>query len=156
MNPKQATLASLVLAVGTGTLLLSTWLGKDNQPSTPPGTAVRAQEAMPAAPVASPRQAGPRAEHLRPVPSNLVCMVNNRLFATPQIPVEVEGRTYYGCCEGCKENLKTRREARMAVDPVSGKEVDKALAAIGAMPDGRVFYFVSTENLAVFDPATVN
>ncbi len=38
--------------------------------------------------------------------------------------------------------------SRMAVDPVSGKAVDKATATIGATPDGQVLYLESPETLA--------
>lgn len=80
-----------------------------------------------------------------------VCMVNDQHFGTPQIPVEVEGKTYYGCCEGCKATLAEDATARMAVDPVSRKPVDKALAFIGAFPNGQVLYFESAENLAAWN-----
>lgn len=35
------------------------------------------------------------------IPQSRVCMVNNTVFDKPQIPVQVEGKTYYGCCGGC-------------------------------------------------------
>ena len=47
----------------------------------------------------------------------------------------------------CKTALAKDAAKRVAVDPVSGKEVDKAKAVIGAQEDGRVFYFESEENL---------
>jgi len=40
------------------------------------------------------------------VKASEVCMVNDRVMGKPQIPVEVEGKTYYGCCEGCKSRLQ--------------------------------------------------
>jgi YHS domain-containing protein len=76
-----------------------------------------------------------------------VCMVNNQVFDKDQIPVEVEGRMYYGCCEMCKERLAKDQAARTAIDPVSGKTVDKATAVIGALPDGKTIYFESETNL---------
>jgi YHS domain-containing protein len=79
-----------------------------------------------------------------------VCMVNNKLFDKDQVPVEVDGKTYYGCCEMCKQALKTKPEMRTAVDPVSKKQVDKATAVIGAQPDGSVLYFESEANLQKF------
>lgn len=81
------------------------------------------------------------------VEQRYVCMVNNQLFPNEQIPVKVEEKTYYGCCEMCKERLSQQAESRQAVDPVSGKSVDKATCVIGAQPDGKVFYFESDENL---------
>lgn len=82
-----------------------------------------------------------------------VCMVTNRLFAGPQIPVKVGDAVYYGCCEGCKAKLAGERASREGVDPVSGRSVDKAKAVIGALPDGRVIYFESVENLEAWTPA---
>jgi YHS domain-containing protein len=86
------------------------------------------------------------------VEPSYVCMMNDKRFAEPQIPVEVEGRTYYGCCAMCKERLTQDPTARTATDPVSRKQVDKASAVIGAAPNGRVFYFENETNLAAFAP----
>jgi YHS domain-containing protein len=80
---------------------------------------------------------------LKRVETRKVCMVNNQVFDKDQIPVTVEGKTYYGCCEMCKERLTKDAAARTAVDPVTGKPVDKATAVIGALPDGKVLYFES-------------
>lgn len=84
---------------------------------------------------------------LQVVENKFVCMINNQRFNKAQIPVEVEGRTYYGCCEMCKGRLSNDPKSRVATDPVSGKEVDKAKAVIGATADGEVFYFENVENL---------
>ena len=81
------------------------------------------------------------------VESKYVCMVNNQRFEKEQIAIQVKDRTYYGCCEMCKEKLRTNAKSRVATDPVSGKEVDKATAVIGASTDGKVFYFENVENL---------
>jgi YHS domain-containing protein len=83
------------------------------------------------------------AEPLEKVEPKRVCMVNNTVFPKDQIPVEVGGKTYYGCCEMCKGRLASNAELREALDPVSGKPVDKASATIGAKPDGGVLYFES-------------
>jgi YHS domain-containing protein len=80
---------------------------------------------------------------LQRVETKKVCMVNNQVFDKDQIPVTVDGKTYYGCCEMCKERLTKDAAMRSAVDPVSGKPVDKATAVIGALPDGKVLYFES-------------
>ena len=56
-------------------------------------------------------------------------------------------RTYYGCCAMCKERLEKDASVRSAVDPVTGKTVDKATAVIAAQPDGKVLYFESQETL---------
>lgn len=89
-------------------------------------------------------QAGEKQE-LKRVETKKVCMVNNQVFEKDQIPIAVEGKTYYGCCEMCKERLAKDAAARTAVDPVTGKPVDKATAVIAAMPDGKVLYFESQE-----------
>ena len=91
-------------------------------------------------------QAGDAARpELKRVETKKVCMVNNQVFEKDQIPVTVGGKTYYGCCEMCKERLSKDAAARTAVDPVTGKPVDKATAVIAAMPDGKVLYFESQE-----------
>ena len=77
----------------------------------------------------------------------LVCMVNDMDMGKAQIPVVVEGRTYYGCCAMCKERLAKDAAVRSAIDPVSGKSVDKAKAVIGKRPDGSVVYFETEANL---------
>lgn len=84
---------------------------------------------------------------LKKVEAKYVCMINNKFFDSPQIPVIVEGKTYYGCCPMCKEKLEKSEQARTATDPVSGKTVDKATAIIGAQADGTVYYFENEENL---------
>lgn len=93
---------------------------------------------------------------LTEVDSKYVCMVTNQLFVKEQIPVELEGKTYYGCCEMCKAKIKNNPQSREATDPVSGKKVDKAEAVIGATADGSIYYFESEENLAEFNPSAVN
>jgi YHS domain-containing protein len=93
---------------------------------------------------------------LTKVETKFVCMINDQVFGKVQIPVEVEGRTYYGCCEMCKERLRGDASSRTGVDPVSGKTVDKATAVIGATPDGTVFYFETVENLKRFKPAATD
>jgi YHS domain-containing protein len=84
------------------------------------------------------------------VETKYVCMINNQRFDKEQIPVQVSGKTYYGCCEMCKTTLRNKPASRVATDPVSGKKVDKASAIIGAAPDGKVFYFENQDNLKKF------
>ena len=87
---------------------------------------------------------------LKQVESKYVCMVTNQLYDKEQIPVAVEGKTYYGCCQMCEAKLKEDPSSRMATDPVSGKEVDKSTAVIGAASDGKVYYFENAEDLKAF------
>ncbi|MFP5245265.1 MAG: hypothetical protein ACLGH0_01130 [Thermoanaerobaculia bacterium] len=88
---------------------------------------------------------------LQKVEPKTVCMINEHAMGKDQIPVEVEGKTYYGCCEMCKKALASDASKRVAVDPVTGKQVDKASAVIAAQEDGRVFYFESDETLAKYN-----
>jgi YHS domain-containing protein len=87
---------------------------------------------------------------LKRVEPKLICMMNNKFMGSEQMPIEVEGRTYYGCCPMCAQTLKTDASARTATDHVSGKSVDKAAAVIGADKDGKVYYFENEENLKTF------
>ena len=81
---------------------------------------------------------------------SLVCMVNNTFMGKAQIPVEVEGKTYFGCCEMCKGRLANEPATRTAVDPVSGQTVDKAMAVMAKDADGNVLYFASNETLNAY------
>lgn len=81
------------------------------------------------------------------VPNELVCMVNNAYMAKPQMPVPVDGKIYFGCCEMCVGRLNQDESARMSTDPFSGKQVDKSEAYIVLSgEDGRVDYFESEAN----------
>jgi YHS domain-containing protein len=80
-----------------------------------------------------------------------VCMVTNRAFQKDQVPVEVSGKTYYGCCEMCKDKLANDAKLRAAIDPFSHKEVNKADAVIAQDTKGNVFYFENDANLDAFN-----
>ncbi len=88
------------------------------------------------------------AESLKIVEHEKVCMVTDMYFGKKQIPVSNGGKTYYGCCENCKETLSKDSKARTAIDPVTGKPVDKAKAVIAARSDNSVIYF---ENKKTFE-----
>jgi YHS domain-containing protein len=85
--------------------------------------------------------------------SSKVCFVNNKFMGIDQIPVEFEGKTYYGCCKDCVGKLQNIREIRYAKDPLTGAEVDKALAYIVIAPQGNndVLYFESEDNYLKFN-----
>lgn len=89
-------------------------------------------------------------EQMKIVASDKVCMVTNMLFPRTQIPVAHDGKTYYGCCENCKKTLSEDSASRVAVDPVSGKSVDKAMAVIAARDDGSVVYFESKKTFKAY------
>lgn len=122
MNPiRRTVLFLLVLALAAAPAALA-----QEQTSTPSGPATR-------------------------VEAKKVCMVNDALFEKDQIPVEVEGKTYFGCCQMCKARLAQDAAIRSAVDPVSGETVDKATAVCGALSDGTVLYFESEASLAQYN-----
>ena len=72
-----------------------------------------------------------KAPSWKKVESEKVCMVTDMLFERKQIPVKVADTTYYGCCENCKARLSEDASVRKAIDPISGKSVDKSKASIG-------------------------
>lgn len=77
-----------------------------------------------------------------------VCMVNNRFLNSIQIAVPVNGKTYYGCCEGCVKVLKEDPSSHFTYDLLSGEHVDKATAFIIGEPGTyeKVLYFKSETN----------
>lgn len=87
---------------------------------------------------------------LRRVETKHVCMINNQDLGRDQIPVQVDNKTYYGCCEGCKKALTEKPETRVAIDPQTGKTVDKATAVIAAKADGSVLYFENEKSFEEF------
>ena len=125
-------IANLVI----GVLVLTLSLSCNNQKKQNEVTNVEVKESI------------EKSEKTAKLESSLVCYVNNAYMGKEQIPVEVDGKIYYGCCEGCVDKLKNMREIRYALDPLTGKEVDKALAYIVLKPNGNgeVLYFESEEN----------
>ena len=79
-----------------------------------------------------------------------VCMVTNNVGLMKIIPVKVEGKTYYGCCQGCVGKLKNNRSYRYTIDPVTGREIDKAKAFIVADKAKKALYFESKETAERF------
>ncbi|MDT8317219.1 MAG: hypothetical protein RQ824_04405 [bacterium] len=79
-----------------------------------------------------------------------VCMITNRHMAAPQIAVPIGKKVYYGCCEMCVGTLNKDVKSRYALDPLTGKKVDKATAVIGAKKDGAVIYFENQKNFDVY------
>lgn len=85
------------------------------------------------------------------VPQDQVCMVNNAFMGKKQIEVPYNGKTYYGCCAMCEERIPQDKNARIAIDPVSNKNIDKAdaLIAISGI-NGEVIYFENNTNYKTF------
>ena len=88
---------------------------------------------------------------LKRVDAKYVCFVTKHSFDKEQIPVSVDGKTYYGCCDMCKAKLKHDAAQRCDVDPVSKKQVDKATAVIAADSKGNVFFFENEDNLKKYN-----
>ena len=89
-------------------------------------------------------------ERVKQVEAKYTCFINKKHFDKPQTEVVVNGKKYYGCCENCTAQLLQDPATRVAIDPVSGKEVDKADAVIGIDKAGNVYFFQSEKNLKKF------
>ena len=77
-----------------------------------------------------------------------ICMVDNIYQGDyPSIPISINNRTYYGCSQKANRDLTSIDSLRVAIDPISKAEVDKAKAIIAIHPnkDGKVMYFGSKE-----------
>src|SRR5579884_351657 len=89
-------------------------------------------------------------EKVKQVSPEFICMINKKHYPKEQTLVVVDGRNYYACCDPCVKQLKDNPESRKDVDPVSGKTVDKATAAVGIDKEGNVYFFENTDNLKKF------
>lgn len=81
-----------------------------------------------------------------------VCMLSNRyLGERADVPIEVAGKTYRGCCANCAARLGSLAEARMAKDPVTGHAVDKGSAVLARDANNRLYYFESEATFASYE-----
>lgn len=79
-----------------------------------------------------------------------VCMMQDMVMLRKGVPLTSDGKKYWGCCEMCKVKIEAEPERyTKAIDPVSGKQVDKATAHIYAL-EGLVYYFESKGTRATF------
>ena len=86
------------------------------------------------------------AEQIKPTD---ICMFYNVILDAPsEFPVEVDGKTYYGCCDYSSSQLRTDSTTRFAIDPFSDEKVDKVGALIFPDPniDNGVLYFKTKDN----------
>lgn len=113
-------------------------------------TAPKAQRGKPASMGMNMKQAAPQGKVTKVDPKR-ICMVTNTVFDNDLIPVKVNGKTYYGCCEMCKSMLTNDPRQRVAVDPVSGMKVDKSQAVIGVAANGSVVYFQNDNDLEAYN-----
>ena len=80
----------------------------------------------------------------------MVCMMNDEVLSKPGVAVQHNGKTYYGCCEMCKQKLKKDPSKYVsAMDPVSGQKVDKADAFVYGL-GGKAYYFANEANRKAF------
>jgi len=89
-------------------------------------------------------------EKVKQVDAKYTCFITKKHFDKPQNEVVVAGKKYYGCCEMCTKQLADDPKSRVAIDPVNGKEVDKADAVIGIDKAGNVYFFENADNLKKF------
>jgi len=97
-------------------------------------------------------QDGFSTQELEIVDNEKVCMVNDRFMSVKQIPIAVDGITYYGCCQNCVKQIQDNLGyVRYSKDPISGKKVDKAHAIIVQnKEDGTVQYFESNASAQTY------
>jgi YHS domain-containing protein len=134
--------------------------GCEDQQAIKPAEPSASPEALPVtspapAPPASASAASGTHQLTRVDDVSQVCMVNDQFMGRAQIPVMVEGKTYFGCCEMCKGRLASDATARAAKDPVSGKGVDKSSAVIAKRADGQVLYFENEQNLQRYQAGAI-
>ncbi len=79
-----------------------------------------------------------------------VCAVQDTVGTKAGVPHVVGGKTYYLCCESCRPNIKDNpAKYTTAIDPVSGKKIDKAVAIIYNL-EGKAIYFENEANRKTF------
>ena len=88
-----------------------------------------------------------------PSERNKICMVNdfyNPMADFSNFSVAVDGKTYYGCCHGCKKALSASNQYHFAYYSVAGKTVKVDKAAAGCIladkkRHGAAYYFNSDQ-----------
>ena len=77
-------------------------------------------------------------------------MTQNGVYPNKLIPVNYDGKIYYGCCQGCAKSIRENPEKFCySKDPISRKRVDKAKAKILNFR-GRALYFENEDNARQF------
>lgn len=89
-------------------------------------------------------------QKVKQVDAKYVCFITMKKFDKPLQSTIVEGKKYYGCCDNCIKTLNDDPKSRVAVDPVTKKEVDKATAVIGVDKAGHAWFFENEANLKAF------
>ncbi len=78
-----------------------------------------------------------------------ICMFRNQLIMEEVNSVEIEGETYYACCPGCADKLKSNyKDSQFAVDRYSHHRIkkSKAFIVLDNKTKGKVRYFESEKN----------
>jgi YHS domain-containing protein len=142
---------ALALAMATAALLLGFTNAEGDPRARTQDNQASQEQSKPSPPVAMGQDAAKPEGKLVQADPKKICMVTNKAFDKDQIPVQIKGRTYYGCCEMCKGELEKDPKQRVAIDPVSRKKVDKSQAVIGVAPNGGIVYFESIGNLEKYN-----
>lgn len=87
---------------------------------------------------------------LKRVKPSEVNMVTNRYSQSAKNAVKMEGKLYYTSGEAYVANLKQNPSIRFAKDPISGRTIDKAEAAIYIDASGRALYFKTDDSFKNF------
>lgn len=81
---------------------------------------------------------------------SLICMTNDTVQKQAGLPQVYQGKTYYLCCEGCRQGFKADPDKfSHAHDPISNERVDKAEALVYGF-QGKAYFFANRKNLEVF------
>lgn len=84
---------------------------------------------------------------------NKICMVDDVYQGDyPTVEYKLINKTYYGCSQKATRDLAQKAKLRVAIDPVTNEEIDKAIALIAVHPkrDGKVLYFKSVETFNMY------
>ncbi|MUP39402.1 hypothetical protein [Labilibaculum euxinus] len=79
---------------------------------------------------------------------NMVCMVRGDIKSKSTLPIQIEDKTYRGCCQKCMDKLERNvNNIRFTIDPITGQSINKADAVIKQDPhdNKRVLFFKSNE-----------
>ena len=79
----------------------------------------------------------------------LVCMFRNQLIMEESSAVDIDGETFYACCPGCADNLRSNNaDSQFAIDEYSHHRIkkSKAFIVLDNKAKGNVRYFESEEN----------
>lgn len=130
----------------TSLLLLAVSCRDENSSTALSSTPATAPSVLPSAgSLAQPKPGSLHKRLVRVEEASKVCMVTDRYMGKPQIPVQVGGRTYYGCCPMCEGKLRDDSSYRTATDPFTGNSVNKAGAVLARTRTNKIYYFESEE-----------